>query len=160
MLNAFLPIDRHHPDLLWDNMLEFYPADAAQALDEARSSGKSGRALDLNACRRLLQQDRAVLVKTAAPIVNFASKRLAHHNPTTITPATFRQLDRAIDVVKRLTEKYEHLIYRRQSDLLAVMRDRRLPDGWDRIFLKPWATREVLDQDPPLGEREPPLRPG
>jgi len=158
-LTRFIDLAKRHPDLFSDNMRTFFPAEAAKALDAALSSGKRGVAADLNACQRLSQEDRAILVRTAAPVVEFASKRLAHHNPTRIPRSTFRQLDKAIDVMKGLTEKYELLIYRQKFDLLAVMRERKLPDGWDEIFLEPFATRELLDHDPPLGEMVPPLRP-
>jgi hypothetical protein len=158
-LTRFIDLAKRHPDLIWKNILRFYPDDAAGALQAARDSGKSGSAADLNACRRLFQEDRRLLVHTAEPVVEFASKRVAHHNPTTIPRSTFLPLDKAIDVIITLTEKYKLLIYRSRFDLLAIMRQRRLPDGWDQIFLEPWATPELLDHDPPLGEMAPPLRP-
>jgi len=158
-LTRFIDLAKRHPDLFWDNILRFFPEDAAGALQAARDGGKRGRAADLNACRRLFQEDRRLLVHTAEPVVEFASKRVAHHNPTTIPRSTFVQLDKAIDVIITLTEKYKLLIYRRRLDLLAIMRERRLPDGWDQIFLEPWATAELLNHNPPLGEMAPPLRP-
>ncbi len=158
-LTRFIDLVIRYADLFWENMHNFYPAEADRALDVTRRSGKTGRAAELEACRRLLQHDRDLLVRTARRIVDFADKRLAHHNPMVIKQATFRQLDTAIDAIKMLTEKCERLIYREELDLLARMRDSRLPNGWDEIFLEPWATREVLAQDPPLGERKPPFHP-
>jgi hypothetical protein len=39
-------------------------------------------------------------------------------------------------------------------DLLEEMKRRKLPEGWDAIFLEPWATPEIIGL--PLGGTEPP----
>jgi hypothetical protein len=41
-------------------------------------------------------------------------------------------------------------------DLLEEMKRRKLPKGWDSIFLEPWATPEVIAR--PLGKTPPPRR--
>jgi hypothetical protein len=41
-------------------------------------------------------------------------------------------------------------------DLLKEMKARKLPKGWDSIFLEPWAKPEVIAR--PLGETPPPRR--
>jgi len=88
-------------------------------------------------------------------------------------------LDDAIDVVRKITEKYTLLVIeeRRQSleelhrsgaptvypilvhmeksiDLLQEMKRRKLPEGWESIFLEPWAKPEIISR--PLGETKPP----
>lgn len=157
-LTRFIDLAIRYPELFWEKMQASFPAEASKALNECRSSRNKGHA-DLNACQRLLQKDRTLLVGKAAPVVEFASKRVAHLNPTRIPQATFTQLDIAIGVVKSLTEEYELLIFDRELDLMAEIRKQKLPNGWDDIFLEPWATRELLGSDPPLGEIAPPLRP-
>jgi hypothetical protein len=39
-------------------------------------------------------------------------------------------------------------------DLLQEMKSRKLPEGWDSIFLDAWATPEILASN--LGEKRPP----
>jgi hypothetical protein len=41
-------------------------------------------------------------------------------------------------------------------DLLEEMKTRKLPEGWDSIFLEPWATEETITRS--LGETLPPTR--
>lgn len=41
-------------------------------------------------------------------------------------------------------------------DLLGEMKSYKLPEGWDSIFLEPWATPETIARS--LGEMIPPTR--
>ncbi len=111
----------------------------------------------------------------------FASKRVAHSVPDVVVNTTFSDLDDAIEVVRRITEKYTLLVcaevhheleplhragkptaycllvqMEKNIDLLEEMKRRKLPKGWDWIFLEPWATPEVIAR--PLGETPPPKR--
>jgi len=108
------------------------------------------------ALRRLIGTDKAQLIREATKVVDFASKRIAHHNLTTVPRMKLLELDRAIDLLKALAEKYTLMVYGKRSDLLEEARTRRLPDGWNAIFLEPWATRETLALN--LGEMDPPKR--
>jgi hypothetical protein len=126
-----------------------------------------------------LGEDRKVVINAAEKASQFASKRAAHSAPKVEVHTTFSDLDNAIDVVKKITEKYTLIVggVRRQSvdelhragastvnpmlvqmdktiDLLEEMKRRKLPEGWDAIFLEPWATPEIIGL--PLGETEAP----
>ncbi len=119
----------------------------------------SGLAEDWNSkgVRRLVGRDRSSLINAAEKANQFASKRVAHNNPSAEVRTKFRDLDQAIDTVKELAEKYFLLIYEERGDLLRVMVERKLPKGWDAIFLEPWTTEDVLAEK--LGEMEPPMFP-
>ena len=111
----------------------------------------------------------------------FANKRAAHSVPDAEVDTTFSDLDDAIEALKKCTEKYTLLIaedrrltlealhpsaqqafddetaqVQKNLDLLEEMKRRKLPKGWDSIFLEPWATPEVIAL--PLGEMPPPRR--
>jgi hypothetical protein len=143
------------PKLFWPRFERFFPEDAAAA-KAAMAAESSGLAEDWKskAVRRLLGRDRSSLINAAEKANEFASKRVAHNNPSAEVPTKFRDLDQAIDTVKGLAEKYFLLIYEEREDLLRVMVARKLPKGWDAIFLEPWTTEDVLAEK--LGEMEPP----
>lgn len=88
--------------------------------------------------------------------------------PDAAVSTTFSDLDDAIDTLKR-TEKYTVLVsYQKREllepahlagaptvypllaeseknrDLLEEMKSRKLPLGWDSIFLEPWATSSTI----------------
>jgi hypothetical protein len=131
------------------------------------------------ACKRLLGKDRKTVVNAATKANRFASKRAAHSVPEVEVRTTFSDLDDAIDVLREITEKYTRLVSaeRRQSfeelhrsgeptvypilvhaeksnGLLEEMKRRKLPHGWESVFLEPWATPEIISR--PLGETKPP----
>lgn len=117
----------------------------------------AGRSADGRlALRRLIGADKAQLISEATKVVDFASKRIAHHNLTTLPRMKLLELDRAIDILKELAEKYTIMVYGKGSDLLQEARTRRLRDGWDSVFLEPWTTRETLALN--LGKMAPPKR--
>lgn len=88
--------------------------------------------------------------------MEFGSKRAAHHDSKTKVSTKFFELDEAIDTLRALSEKYWLLIYEEQRNMLKEMLNRKLPKGWDVIFLEPWATAQVLTL--PLGEMPPPSK--
>ena len=53
-----------------------------------------------------------------------------------------------------LPTAYHLLAQVEKLDLLEEMKSRKLPKGWDSIFLEPWATPEIIAR--PLGEMPPP----
>ena len=95
---------------------------------------------------------------------------------------TFSDLDKAIDILKLLSEKYTLLVCavererleplhrsglptiysilprfeKHNPDLLEEMKRRKLREGWDSIFLDPWAAPETIALQ--LAELPPPKR--
>lgn len=93
---------------------------------------------------------------------------MEHSVPDAPVSTTFSDLDEAIDALKTLTEKFTPLICSGRCevlellhhagvttecallarlvkrDLLDEMKSRKLPDGWDAIFLEAWATPEII----------------
>ena len=146
------------PKPLWTRFERFFPEDAASS--RAALASESGEMPDnwqFAGVRRLVGQDRASLINAAKKANKFATKRVAHNNPSAQVHTRFRDLDQAIDIVKNLTEKYLLLIYEERHDLVQEMVTRKLPNGWDAIFLEPWATPDTLAEK--LGEMEPPMSP-
>jgi hypothetical protein len=158
-----------------------YAADAAKA--RARVLKEAGQLIadwEITACKRLLGEDRKMVINVAEKANWFASKRVAHIVPDKVVSTTFSDLDKTIDVLKILTEKYTLLVCSaqrevlepahraglptvypllarvEQRDLLEEMKSRKLPKGRDSIFLEPWATLEIIAR--PLGEMPPPKR--
>jgi hypothetical protein len=176
LLDTFI----REPGQLWESFQRHYPEDVARV--RAKISGEAGQLppdWESLACRRLLGEDRRVVMNAAEKVGRFASKRAAHSVPDAEAHTTFSDLDDAIDSLNQTTEKYTLLLIaeRRQSleglhraaqptvygtlvqmernlDLLEEMKGRKLPKGWDSIFLEPWATPEILAS--PLGETKPP----
>jgi hypothetical protein len=170
------------PGQLWDCFLRHFPDDAARVRAEIlKKEGELRPGWEIVACRRLVNEDRKVVINAADKANRFASKRAAHSVPDVPVSTTFSDLDDAIEAVKQVTEKYTLLVLaeRRQElellhragaptvypllvemqkniDLLEEMKRRKLPEGWDSIFLEPWATPEVIER--PLGETTPPRR--
>ena len=181
-LVKLLDILIRHPGGLWDCFLRHFPDDAARARAEIlKKEGQLPSGWGLLACKRLIGVDRRAVINAAEKANRFASKRAAHSVPDVPVSTTFSDLDDAIDLVQRVTEKYTLLVCaeRRQElellhragaptvypllvemqkniDLLEEMKRRKLPEGWDSIFLEPWATPEVIAR--PLGETPPPKR--
>lgn len=176
LLNMFI----REPGRLWESFQCHYPQEVARARAEILS--KTGRLppdWESLACKRLLGEDRKAVISAAEKASRFASKRAAHSVPKVEVHTTFSDLDDAIDIVRKITEKYALLVLaeRRESleelhrsgaptvysmfvqaqkniDLLEEMKRRKLPDGWDSIFLEAWAEPEVIAR--PLGETKPP----
>lgn len=169
-----------NPAGLWPCFEECYPDDAAsaQAAVQAKTGGL-GIGWEVDACRRLLGEDRKRLINAAEKASWFASKRAAHSVPDAEVHTKFSDLDQAIDMLVQLTEKYTRLIFvgqrraleplhragqptiypqivqmEKNIDLLQEMKRRKLPTGWDSIFLEAWATPETLESN--LGEKPPP----
>jgi hypothetical protein len=168
------------PGGLWESFRHYYPQDATRAHAEILRKGQQlPPDWESLASKRLLGEDRKVVINAAEKASQFASKRAAHSAPKVEVHTTFSDLDNAIDVVKKITEKYTLIVggVRRQSvdelhragastvnpmlvqmdktiDLLEEMKRRKLPEGWDAIFLEPWATPEIIGL--PLGETEAP----
>jgi hypothetical protein len=172
-----------NPDGLWECFVQNYPEDAAKSRGILEKGGALATDWEITACKRLLGKDRRVLISTGEEAIHFASKRVAHSVPDVPVSTTFFDLEDAIDTVRTITEKYTRLLlakklreleplhlagqptaylYVRQLsehiDLLEEMKRRKLPKGWDEIFLEPWASREVIER--PLGEMRPPKRAG
>jgi hypothetical protein len=168
-----------NPNGLWECFVQHYPADAAKARGILEKEGTLPTAWEITACKRPLGEDRRVLISTAQKAIHFASKRAAHSVPDVSVSTTFFDLDDAIDTVRTITEKYTRLLFtkklreleplhragqptdylylRQLSEhigLLEEMKRRKLPKGWDEIFLEPWALREDIER--PLGEMSPP----
>ena len=106
------------------------------------------------ACKYLLGEDQKRLIDAAAKAVHFANKRVAHRNRKAQVATKFSDLDKAIDVVKDVTNKYLLLIYNKPHDIHQEMLRLKLPERWDQVFLETWATPETLAMR--LGERLPP----
>jgi hypothetical protein len=169
------------PGQFWSSFERHWPADASKARAGAlREAGELAEGWEILACRRLLSKDRKMVINIAEKANRFASKRAVHSVPDEPVSTTFSDLDAAIDVLKALAEKYTLLVCSAQRDaleplhraglptdyallarlekrdLLEEMKTRKLPEGWDAIFLEPWATPEIIAL--PLGETPPPKR--
>jgi hypothetical protein len=167
---------------LWDCLMRHYPDDATRVRAEIlKKEGVLPAGWEILACRRLLSEDRKAVISAAQKAVHFASKRVAHSVPDVPVSTTFSDLDDAIDTVTRITEKYTRIVCSKtlqeleplhragkptlylwllerakNLDLLEEMKRRKLPKGWESIFLEAWATPEVIER--PLGETPPPKR--
>jgi hypothetical protein len=150
LLNMFI----REPEQIWQRFKRYYPDDAARASREVERTGGLRPGWEIVACKRLLSEDRRAVINAAEKANRFASKRAAHLVPGVEVYTTFSDLDEAIDALKTFTEKYLLLVLSEKSDLLEEMKRRKLPDGWDAIFLEPWATPEMIAR--PLGETPPP----
>jgi hypothetical protein len=143
---------------LWEPFHRHFPTDLAQAQAKAaEQASNDDMQCRVEACRRLIAEDRKLLSTATAPTIHFASKRVAHRNLTKPVRATFNDLDRAVDIIKSLTEKYLLLVHDKTFDLAKVMKRNKLGKGWDGVFLIPWATPDILAL--PLGEMVPPRAP-
>jgi|SRR5215472_401835 len=168
------------PGRLWESFQRRYPDDAIRVRTEMlKHSAQLPPDWETSACRRLLGEDRKAVINAADETNRFASKRAAHSVPDVEVHTTFSDLDDSIEVLKRITEKYTLLALEERRlaleglhpsekpaidaetaqiekniDLLEEMKRRKLPNGWDSIFLEPWATPEVIAR--PLGETPPP----
>jgi hypothetical protein len=167
------------PGRLWTCFERHYPDDAARARDLVlEEAGELAGGWENLACKRLLGEDRKAVITAADKANRFASKRAAHSVPEVKIRATFSDLDEAIDVLKELAEKYTllacsemrellepghragaptvyPLLERMENrDLLEEMKSRKLPEGWDSIFLEAWATPETVARR--LGQMIPP----
>jgi hypothetical protein len=169
-----------NPVDLWPCFEECYADDAASARAALQAKGgnlESGWEVD--ACKRLLGEDRKRLINAAEKASWFASKRAAHSATDAEVHTKFSDLDQAIDMLVELTEKYTRLILvgqrrvleplhragqptmypqivqmEKNVELLQEMKRRKLPEDWDSIFLEAWSTREILASH--LGEKRPP----
>lgn len=175
---GFLEFLIRNPEGLWECFLQHYPEDAARAREILENEGTLQSDWEISACKRLLGEDRRALISVAQKAVHFASKRVAHSVPDVPVSTTFFDLDDAIDTVRTITEKYTRLLFAKRlreleplyragqptdylyvrqlsehTDLLEEMKRRKLPKGWDEIFLEPWASREDIGR--PLGEMHP-----
>jgi len=178
-LVGFLELLIRDPRDLWECFLQHYPEDAACVRETVTKEGTLQIGWEISACKRLLGEDRRALIAVAQKAVQFASKRVAHSVPDVPVSTTFFDLDDAIDMVRTITEKYTRLLFAKRLreleslhragqatdylyvrqlsehiDLLEEMKRHKLQDGWEEIFLEPWASRE--DTDRPLGEMRPP----
>lgn len=170
------------PKGLWGCFVRYYPDDAIRARDEILGKeGTSPTGWETLACKRLLGEDRKAVISAAQKAVHFASKRVAHSVPHVTVNTTFCDLDDAIDILRRITEKYTKLVCARtlqeleplhrageptiyswlahrakDLDLLEEMKRDKLSKGWNSIFSEAWASREDIER--PLGETPPPRR--
>lgn len=166
------------PGSTWECFERYYPDDAARARDEVNKIGSPALSGEMLACRRLLGEDRKAVINAAEKTNRFASKRAAHSVPAAKVSTKFSDLDEAIDVLTRLTEKYTLFVYStllgslkaehdagkstmypwlaqlKNRGLLAEMKSSKLPEGWDSIFLEAWATPAMIAQS--LGDIPPP----
>ncbi len=130
------------------------PNDLAESRNKLLDKSLDNESHKIEACKRLIGIDRKILLGTAQKVNDWASKRGAHHNPKIKINTTFNDLDKAVDTVRILTEKYILLVYDQKHNLLQEMKVRKLSKGWDKLFLKEWATSAMLAL--PLGETLPP----
>jgi hypothetical protein len=179
-LVGFLDLLIRDPSGLWECFLQHYPEDAARARETLTKGGALQTGWELLASRRLLGEDRRILISVAQKAAHFASKRIAHGAPNVSVHTTFFDLDDAIDTLKTVTEKYTRLLFSKRLrdleplhragqptdymyirqlsqhiDLFEEMKSRKLPKGWDEVFLEPWASRTdiqgALGEMPPQG---------
>ena len=143
-----------HPRELVSKFRRHFPDDLAEQKIALQARHSSNRDLDDEACKRLIGEDRRQLIATAKTITDWTSKRVAHRNATVQIAAQYRDLQLSTDIVKRVTEKYLLLVNDRTYDLQLEMKTRKLRHGWDQLFLKKWATKEILSL--PLGDMQPP----
>jgi hypothetical protein len=171
------------PGRLWGSFEHHFAADAARARAEVlKKGGKSAGSWEISACKRLLSAHKKMVIKAAEKTNWFASKRAAHKVPNVEVSTKFSDLDEAIDMLKKLTEKYTLLVSSEKRerlkplhraghptiypilaqleklDLLEEMKSRKLRKGWDSIFLEAWATPAIIAR--PLGEMTPPTTSG
>jgi len=165
---------------LWSCFELHFSADVAKVRADALKGGQEPSPdWAHSACRRLISEDRKMLITVTEKTNRFVNKRVAHSAPDCEVSTKFSDLDAAIDLLKELTEKYtllfssalrlslevahragaptDYLMLAQlgKRDLLDEMKSRKLPKGWDSVFLEPWATRETIAL--PLGEMSPPL---
>jgi hypothetical protein len=139
------------PLILWPAFERHFPDDVRRVQQKIVTANWQEAAT-----KRLVNEDRKLLINRATAAIEFGSKRAAHHDPGTKVSTKFFELDEAIDTLRDLSEKYWLLIYDERRDILEEMLNRKLPKGWDVIFLEPWATAQVLAL--PLGETPPPMK--
>src|SRR5215831_9075131 len=110
-LVALLEMLIRDPDGMWDCFVRHHPDDAARVREILEKEGALQTGWETSACRRLLGEDRKLVISAAQKAVHFASKRVAHSVPDVPVSTTFFDLDVAIDTVRRITEKYTRLLF-------------------------------------------------
>src|SRR6266849_8989706 len=86
------------PGQLWGCFERHYAADAARArAGVLKEVGQLVVGWEISACRRLLGEDRKMVISIAEKANRFASKRVAHSVPDEAVSTTFSDLDAAID---------------------------------------------------------------
>jgi hypothetical protein len=177
-LVRFLEMFIQEAQRLWPVIESCYPEEAARAKDAVPATSD----WEGLASQRVLDLDRNTIINAAEKVNHFASKRDVDGMPEAEVGSKFRNLDRAIDTVKKITEKYTLIVCRmemrrlqvdkpsgwilnydfmdqlKERDLLDEMKRDKLQKGWDEIFLEPWATKKTLAL--PLGEMRPPRSTG
>ncbi len=137
---------------LWNHFDRYFRPDLLTAHSKAAMrASNDDKQCRIEACNRLIGVDRKRLLDAAKKAVHFANKRVAHKNQTVTVHTNFNDLDEAIETVKTLTEKYLLLAYEKKHDLLREINPH---SKWDKIFLEPWATPDILALG--LGEKPPP----
>jgi hypothetical protein len=165
------------PDGLWPFLERVFPSETTAARNEiSAKSGSLGEGWETEAVRRVLTSQRASVMRASDAVNWFASKRIAHRVPDASVGTTFDELDSAIEAVTSVAENltrvyclsrldelpaggYEAMMLEREAarNLDAEMRT-RLPLGWERVFVIPWANEETISQ--PLGDLKPPRSDG
>ena len=143
-----------HAVELYERLEYHFPDDLNDHRHNSSKQKDNDRQGEIDVCKRLIGEDRKILLKATEKAIHFASKRVAHHNTGVPVRTTFADLDHAIDTLKTLAEKYVSLIFDEKKDLYQEMIQTKLRKDWDTIFLEPWATREMLTLR--LGEMVPP----
>src|SRR5262249_9087922 len=110
-LVGFLELLIRDPKGLWDCFVRHYPEDAARARASLATEGTVQTDWEVSACKRLIGEDRRVLISVAQKAVFFASKRVAHSVPDAQVKTTFFDLDDAIETVRKIAEKYTRLLF-------------------------------------------------
>lgn len=154
-LDRLLRLMSSQPDELWQRFDQYFPDEYSVHRDAARQSSHDDTKCQVEACRRMISEDRKKLTRAVEKTLPFASKRAAHNNPAVPVHTDFDNLDEAIDTVKTLTEKYLLIVLETKHDLRKDIEPHK---GWDKIFLEPWATPEILAL--PLGDTVPPRNKG
>jgi hypothetical protein len=163
------------PGGLWTYLERCFPTEASDTRDALM--GKKGPLSDgweIEAARRMLMRHRKLGIGAAEEVNRFVNKRIAHAVPDATVKTEYRDLDDAIDTLVTIAEKYTLLQCTIRADqlresageaeLLAKLGRRTidaemkagLPEGWESVFLFPWATEEILSLA--LGDMKPPLR--
>jgi hypothetical protein len=166
-----------NPGHLWPYLVREYPNETAAVHAEMiAKNGSLPEGWELGASTKVLGIQRALVIRTSDDVNRFASKRIAHHVPAVAVSTTFDQLDSAIDTATKITEvcnrvyclallgqlptgdSRAHLLQLEAARNLDSEAKRRLPAGWERVFLIPWATEEIISH--PLGDLKPPRSDG
>jgi hypothetical protein len=160
---------------LWTHIEQCFPAEAAETRDAVASKkGSLSGGWEVEVARRILMSHRKRVISSAEEVNRFVNKRIAHAVPDSVVGAEYRDLDRAIDEIVAIAEKFTFLqctiradqgsLVSGEAEILTRLGKRTIdaemklgmPKGWESVFLLSWATKEVIAL--PLCDMKPPLK--